>query len=156
MEKIVFSIVTIVVGMFIGLHLAMNGSLGLKMSENAGSSFKGAATANLFFWIIGSFIAIVYYFVFSASNPFATSNGASKPLFLAGAIGASLVFAITYLIPSKTGGANLGFIYLVVGQILIGLILSHFGFLGSPQDPISMKKVIGVVVIAIGIYISVL
>lgn len=155
MTKLIFASAAIGVGMLIGLHLAMNGRLGGDMRAVAGTDIRAAAGANTFFWMIGAFTAFIFYLIFQP-GPFGELFSVStKPLLLAGAMGASLVFAVTFLIPDRVGGAANGFIYLVIGQIVMGMILSHNGWLGSPVDPFSMKKAGGLVLIAAGVFLSV-
>ena len=40
-------------------------------------------------------------------------------------------------------------------QVLIGILLSHFGWLGSPVDQITWKKAGGVVLLLAGLFLSV-
>lgn len=140
--------------MAIGLHLAMNGRLGADMQTVAGSPMRAAAAANFFFWVIGACLAGAYYFIFAPGAIPALFESGTKPLFLAGAMGASIVFAVTFLVPAKTGGAASGFIFLVTGQVLMGILLSHFGWL-SPVDPFTLKKAGGVVLLLAGLFLSV-
>ncbi|MBI3396688.1 MAG: DMT family transporter [Spirochaetia bacterium] len=155
MTKSLYIALTIVVGMFISLHLAMNGRLGGAFKSAAGTDVRAAAAANVFFWLIGALVAVAYYFILQPGSPLDFVSMAPKPLFLAGAMGASLVFAVTFLIPDKVGGAAYGFLFLVTGQVLMGLILSHFGWLGSPVDPVSIKKLAGLGLIALGVFVVV-
>jgi len=155
MDRMIFALITIGVGMAVGLHLAMNGRLGADIQAAAGSPMKAAAAANFFFWLIGAFTSGVYFLVFQPGSPSDLLAAATKPLLLAGAMGASIVFAVTFLIPAKTGGAATGFVFLVTGQVLIGLFLSHMGWLGSPVDPITLKKIGGVVLLLAGLVLAV-
>jgi transporter family-2 protein len=156
MEKIIYAVVTIIVGTLIGFHLAMNGKLGMEFSRITTDSLRSAAAANLFFWVIGATVAFIYYMILQPGSFSEFFRIAPKPLLLAGVLGASIVFAVTFLIPGKTGGAGNGFIYLVVGQVIIGMLLSHFGLLGSSVDPVSIKKIIGITLLLGGLYFSVL
>jgi transporter family-2 protein len=70
-------------------------------------------------------------------------------LLLAGILGASLVFAIAWLIPQV--GAGPVMITLLAGQVIGGLLMSHYGWLGSPVQPITLTKVIGVLVMIAGV-----
>ncbi|MBE7439808.1 MAG: DMT family transporter [Spirochaetales bacterium] len=155
MERVFFSGLTILTGMLVGLHLAMNGQLGAQFKELAGSDVRAAAAANGFFWITGALVAIVFFLILGSPSPRALLQQGSPVLFLAGALGASIVFAVTYLIPARTGGAGNGFILLVSGQVIIGLLLSHFGWLGSPVDPLSLKKILGLTLLLAGLYFTI-
>jgi transporter family-2 protein len=73
-------------------------------------------------------------------------------LLTAGALGACLVFAIIWLIPQA--GARGVFISLLAGQVLGGMVLSHFGWLGSPVQRISATNVIGALVMIAGVVLA--
>ncbi len=60
----------------------------------------------------------------------------------------SLVFAIAWLIPQVGAGSVM--ITLLAGQVIGGLVMSHFGWLGSPVEPITWVKVAGVLVMVAG------
>lgn len=155
MERVFFFLLTILTGMLVGLHLAMNGQLGAQFKELAGSDLRAAAAANGFFWLIGAFVATVFFFLFGAPSPRVLMQQGSPVLMLAGALGASIVFIVTYLIPAHTGGAGNGFLLLVTGQVIIGLLLSHFGWLGSPVDVLSLKKGLGLTLLLAGLYFTI-
>ena len=69
-------------------------------------------------------------------------------LFLPGFVGALMILGTTFLIP-KIGARKL-FIMLISGQIMMAIIISHFGALASPKDPVTLKKMIGVVIMLVG------
>ena len=69
-------------------------------------------------------------------------------LLTAGAMGAMLVFAIAFLIPRV--GAGTLFITLLAGQVITGMVMSHFGWLGSEVEPITLIKIVGVVLMVGG------
>ena len=75
------------------------------------------------------------------------------PLLLtAGVLGACLVFAIAWLIPQVGAGAVM--ITLLAGQVLGGLLMSHYGWLGSPVQPITASKLLGVAVMIGGVVLA--
>ena len=45
-------------------------------------------------------------------------------------------------------------ITLLAGQVLGGLLMSHFGWLGSPEQPITMTKIAGVLVMIGGVVLA--
>jgi hypothetical protein len=65
-----------------------------------------------------------------------------------------VVFAISFLFPGRVGGAGIGFACLVVGQVLMGLLLSHWGALGSAVDPFSVRKAGGVLLVLAGAWLT--
>ena len=156
MIKIIYIIIAVISGMFVSLHIAMNGRLSMTLKPGAGADFKSVASANMFFWVVGALTAVIYYILSFNGSPLPDFKAASKPLLIAGAIGASIVFVMSYLIPDRIGGAAAGFIYLMIGQVIMGLVLSHFGMLGSEVDPVTIKKIIGIFIIFGGVYLTVL
>ncbi len=73
-------------------------------------------------------------------------------LFTAGALGACLVFAIAWIVPRV--GAQSVFITLIAGQVVGSMILSHFGWLGSPIQRISALNILGAVVMFGGVLLA--
>jgi len=127
-------------GIILAVHLAMNGEVGKIMNN--------PRVANAVFWCIGAVMAVIVGFTGWKAGALGPISEVSPILLTAGAIGAMLVFAIAWLVP-EVGAGNV-FITLLVGQIIGGLVLSHFGWLGSPVDPINITKLIGVALMIAG------
>ena len=142
--KIHLYIMTMLLGVVLAVHLAMNGKVG--------SVLQNARVGNALFWCIGALGAV-------AIGLSGWQNGALEPLkqvhpalLTAGILGACLVFAIAWLIP-KVGAGNV-MITLLAGQVIGGLIMSHYGWLGSPMQPITLAKVVGVLVMIVGVVLA--
>lgn len=131
-------------GVVLTVHLAMNGAVG--------AALNNPRVGNALFWCIGAVTAIVIGATGWQAGALG-GLGAVNPLMLtAGAIGASLVFGIAWLIPQV--GAGPFTLALLVGQIVSGMVLSHYGWLGSPKQPVVMVNLIGVVVMIVGIVLT--
>ena len=135
---------TIFLGIVLAVHLAMNGKVGAVLNN--------ARVGNALFWCIGAVGAVTIGLT-------GWETGALQPLKLvhpvlltAGILGACLVFAIAWLIPQV--GAGPVMITLLAGQVVGGLIMSHFGWLGSPVQPVTPVKVLGVVVMIGGVVLA--
>ena len=74
-------------------------------------------------------------------------------LYLAGAIGAILVFVIAWLIPRI--GAGPAMVTMLTGQVIAGLIISQYGWLGSAVRPINGWNGLGVVLVIAGAVLTV-
>lgn len=127
-------------GVALAVHLAMNGKVGSVMGN--------PRVANALFWCIGALAAMAIGVSGWQSGALASLKQVHPMLLTAGVIGACLVFAIAWLIPEV--GAGTVMITLLVGQIVGGLVLSHFGWLGSPVQPITLIKIVGVVLMIAG------
>jgi transporter family-2 protein len=72
-----------------------------------------------------------------------------NPIMLtAGLMGATLVFGIAAVIPQI--GAGPFTVMLLFGQLSSAMLISHFGWLGSPVQPINMTNLAGAVLLFVG------
>jgi bacterial/archaeal transporter family-2 protein len=137
-------ILTMIIGAVLAVHLAMNGRVG--------GVIANPRVANALFWCIGAVTAVVIGLTGwqqGALNPLSKVH----PLLLtAGVLGACLVFGIAWLIPQIGAGPLM--ITMLAGQVLGGLVMSHFGLLGSPVEPITLTKALGVVVMIGGVVLA--
>ena len=133
--KAQFFALTLFLGVILAVHLAMN--------ARVGEAVGNARMANALFWCIGAVMAVIVGFTAWEPEVLSRIKDINPLLLTAGALGALLVFAIAALIP-KVGAGSL-FILLLSGQVVTAVVLSHFGWLGSPLEPISLIKIVGVV-----------
>lgn len=76
--------------------------------------------------------------------------GRIKPVyFIGGMLGMAFVTANIILMPFL--GAALTTIVAMLGQMIMGIIIDHFGLMGSPKNKITARKVCGLICIAVGI-----
>lgn len=71
--------------------------------------------------------------------------------FTGGFLGVILVVSTTVLAP-KLGLANMLF-FIILGQLLSAMLIDHFGLFSMPQQPVITSKIIGLIIILIGIFI---
>src|SRR6266436_4717119 len=142
--KIQYYILTMFLGVVLAVHLAMNGKVG--------NVLQNARVGNALFWCIGALGALAIGLSGWQSGALAPLKQVHPILLTAGVLGACLVFAIAWLIP-KVGAASV-MITLLAGQVIGGLIMSHYGWLGSPVQPITVAKATGVLVMIGGVVLA--
>ena len=142
--KVPFYLFTIFLGIILAVHLSMNGRVG--------SALANPRVANALFWCVGAATAVLIGLTGWRSGALDGIKDVHPLLLTAGALGACLVFAIAWLLPQV--GARAMFITLIAGQVLGGMILSHYGWLGSPVQKISLPNVIGAVVMILGVVLA--
>jgi transporter family-2 protein len=142
--KLLFYCFTIFLGVVLAVHLAMNGKVG--------SALGNPRVANAMFWCIGACTALLIGLTGWRPNALAGLKDVHPVLLTAGALGACLVFAIAWMIPEA--GARAVFVTLIAGQILGGMVLSHYGWLGSPVQPVTLTNVIGALVMMGGVMLA--
>jgi len=137
-------LLSVFLGVVLTVHLAMNGMVG--------SALNNARVGNAVFWCIGAVTAVILGITGWQSGALSGLTTINPILLTAGAMGASLVFGIAYLIPRVGAGP---FTYaLLAGQIISAMVLSHYGWLGSPKQPITPMGIVGVIVLAIGVILT--
>jgi transporter family-2 protein len=139
--KVYLICLMLVLGFVLTLHLSMNGQVF--------SILKNPRMANAIFWIIGALTAIIIGLTDWDPTVFARLKDVPIWLFTAGVMGGCLVFGISWTIPQL--GAKNAFILLIAGQVITGMIFSHFGWLGSAVEPISWAKIGGVALMIGGV-----
>ncbi|RZJ03701.1 MAG: DMT family transporter [Brevundimonas sp.] len=70
-------------------------------------------------------------------------------VWIGGLYGAIFVVAAAWGVPRL--GVALTITLMVAGQLLVGLILDHFGAFGAPQHPISLGRAAGVALVLAGV-----
>ena len=131
-------------GVVLTVHLAMNGKVG--------QAIGNPRVGNMVFWCIGAVGAIIIGLTGWQTGALTGVQQVNPLLLTAGLIGASLVFGIAWLFP-RVGAAD-ATIALLFGQIVSSLVLSHYGWLGSPTQPITMRGVLGVLVMLVGVVLA--
>ena len=137
-------VLTMLLGIVLAVHLAMNGKVG--------SIIANPRVANAVFWCIGAATALLIGLTGWQQGAMAPLARVHPLLLTAGMLGACLVFAIAWLIPKI--GAGPVMITLLAGQILGGLLMSHFGWLGSPVQPVTAMKLMGVLLMIAGVVLA--
>lgn len=142
--NVTFFAFTVFLGVVLTVHLAMNGKVG--------AAIGNPRVANAMFWCIGALGACAIGATGWAPGALDGLSTVNPILLTAGAIGASLVFAIAWAIP-RVGAFGL-MMGLLAGQILSGMVLSHFGWLGSPLQKTTAINLVGAAVMVAGVVLA--
>jgi len=71
----------------------------------------------------------------------------------AGIFGLIVIGAISYMIPRVGVAASITTV--VAGQLLVGVILDHFGLLGASVRVLDVTRILGLVVVLVGVWLTV-
>ena len=145
MQSTTFLSVAFLMGIVMSIYLPMNSSV---------SRYLGSPIAASVVFFIVALITTIVIFIYSGQYASSIPNLRNVPayLYLAGFISAFMIIGTTFLIPKV--GARKFFILLVSGQIIMAILVSHFGILESPKDPITLKKVLGAALVIGGAILS--
>ena len=135
---------TVFLGVILTVHLSMNGAVG--------AAIGNPRVANALFWCIGAITALVIGATGWQAGALSGLRNVNPLMLTAGAMGASLVFGIAWIIPQI--GAQQMTVMLLTGQILSAMFLSHFGLLGSPVQPVTVMNVLGALLMIAGVFLA--
>jgi len=135
--KIYLILLMLLIGTVLTVHLSMNAQVGLII--------KNQKLANAAFWGIGAITAILIALTSFEAEAFVRFKNVPIWLLSAGVMGAILVFGIAWVIPRIGSGS--AFVLMITAQIITGLVLAHYGLLGSPVEHISTPKVLGALLV---------
>ncbi len=72
---------------------------------------------------------------------------------VAGAFGLVVIGAVSYLIPRIGVAASI--ITIVAGQLMVGALLDHYGLLGAMVKPIEPTRILGLLFVMVGVWLTV-
>jgi transporter family-2 protein len=122
------------------------------MNGTVGAAIENPRVANALFWCIGAVGAVIIGATGWKSGALAGLRQVNPALLTAGLLGSSLVFAIAWAIPQVGAfGLMMG---LLAGQILGGMVLSHYGWLGSPLQPLKPLNLMGAAMMVGGVVLA--
>jgi transporter family-2 protein len=138
-------ILTAAVGGLIALQAPINSMLG-----KATGSFQAAF---LSFAIGTVLLAVIAAFAKGGFGTMGEARTLSWIYLTGGVLGAAYV--TTVLVTVRELGAGPVVAATIAGQLSASVVLDQFGLLGLPKDPITVSKVIGVLLLAAGVYLVV-
>jgi transporter family-2 protein len=136
-----YIVIAIVTGALGAIHVPINGALASRIGSTAVATFT-------FYGVAFLIIALV---TFLTTERETLGQLSRVPLWLylvPGIISVVVVASGTYLMP-RLGAINV-FVLTVCAQTVVRVVISHFGWLASPIDPITMPKLAGATMVAAG------
>ena len=117
-----------------------------RMAEAVGSPVIAA----LISFLIGTVALFVYALASGGTmTSLAAARNAPPAAWLGGLLGAFFVTATVALLPRL--GVALTFSVIIAGQMVVTLVLDHFGLLGVPVREISFARIAGMLLITAGV-----
>jgi len=137
-----FIILAVLAGMMMPTQAAVNNKLAGAVGSPVLAAFISflVGTIALFLYITASGIPLGNLFF---------AKDASIVAWTGGLLGAFFVAATVTLVPRL--GVALTFSLLIAGQMLVTLVIDHFGFLDVPVKEVSLQRLLGVTFLTIGV-----
>jgi transporter family-2 protein len=129
-------------------------ALYLPVLGQTGRIVDSAALANVPFFLIGAATSAVLFLLTDSPSSFGKLAQVPPWMLIAGFISGLTIVSTAFLIPRIGPGPF--FVLAVAGQIVAGAFMSHFGIFGAPVDPMTLKKIAGIVLVVGGAYLATL
>jgi transporter family-2 protein len=126
----------------IPLQAAINGKLGEILKQPFLAAFVSFVGGTIF-------LAVIVLVTSRGVPTWPAGAGIPWYLFTGGLLGAVFVTMTLVLVP-KIGTANV-LAAAIVGQLILGVLIDHFGWLHVDPRPINLPRIIGCVVLLVGI-----
>ena len=142
----IWLLTAILVGGLVPLQSSINTSLA--------AFLKHPLQATLINFMVGAIAcAVVVFFVLGKRFPdTAVIQNIPWFLFLGGVLGVAFVTTVVVLTP-RIGITNM-LAGALAGQLIVSVIFDHFGLFGLQVHPVSPQRIIGIVLLITGIYLT--
>ena len=140
-------ILLIAMGIFAGALITVQSVLNSALGQRAG--YLGAV---LILTLVSIGVLLVLIFLLPDTADLRQLPGSSQwYLYLGGLLGVAILAAPIVLIPRIGTTATLT--ALVLGQLLVALLVDHFGLFAAPRIEVGLGGVIGVILVAVGAFL---
>jgi bacterial/archaeal transporter family-2 protein len=142
--KFLFYILPIVAGVAMSIQSGINAQLR--------SAIQYPLLAALISFLGGTLALVVLLFFSKQPMPgMSVYSGIEWYKFIGGFLGAFIVY-VALISVQEIGAANM-FVLIVAGQLLTAVLMDHFGILGMKQNPISIQKLLGILLVIAGAWL---
>lgn len=139
--KYLIIIITLAMGSILPIQAALNG----KLMRTFGHPVIGATIS----FLTGTIVLFIYAFAVRANFQASLIRETHWYHWIGGIIGAIYVTGIIMIIPRL--GAALAFSLIVAGQLMMSVIMDHFGLFGVPVNPVNPAKMLGFLLLLAGV-----
>lgn len=138
----IFLLVALIAGAMMPTQAAINNKLAIFVESPILAAF--------FSFIIGTIALFIYVLVSGTPvGNLAAVKDAPPVTWVGGLLGAFFVTATVILVPRL--GVAMTFSLIIAGQMLVTLVIDHFGLLGVPVKEVSVVRIVGILLITGGV-----
>ncbi|MGH1439499.1 MAG: DMT family transporter [Cellvibrionaceae bacterium] len=133
----------LLIGMGIPVMAALNGQLGIRLGSPL------VATSALF--LVGFFICFLAVLVsYSKNNNINYFDARGLPYYIGAFFVVFYILGITYISPKFGISNSIAFVFM--GQMLSMALIDHYGFFGITEYRITFYRILGLVMMAVGVF----
>lgn len=139
-----YALIMLAAGFGVPVLAALNAALGTRLGSPI------AAAAILFMIAFGC--TLIMLAIFGRPVTMTAAREAPWYLFTAGGLVAFYVLSITFVAP-HFGVGNAVF-FVLLGQLISAALIDHFGLFGALPSPLSLTRVMGITLMAAGVFVT--
>ena len=143
MNNIFYVILTIVAGILVTIQ----GPINVQLGKTIGNSYW----STLMTFIVGGLFMLIFALVTKQTTSVGTEQSFKLWQLLGGIFGAIYVVSIIIVMPVL--GVGTATVLLLFVQLVTSMIFDHFGWLGTQIRPFDVYRAVGVILMALGIYL---
>ncbi|WP_455515037.1 DMT family transporter [Pseudostreptobacillus sp.] len=143
MNNIFYVVLTIVAGILVTIQ----GPINVQLGKTIGNSYW----STLMTFIVGGLFMLIFALVTKQTTSVGTEQSFKLWQLLGGIFGAIYVVSIIIVMPVL--GVGTATVLLLFVQLVTSMIFDHFGWLGTQIRPFDVYRAVGVILMAIGIYL---
>lgn len=140
-------ILIILIGLAGGVAVGLQGPMASMIAQRLG------IFESVFIVHLGGALIALLPLVFYGGGKLAHWRSVPWYVLGAGIFGLVVIGAISYMIPRVGVAASITSI--VAGQLLVSMILDHFGLLGAAERPLDLTRVLGMAIVLVGVWLTV-
>ncbi|EGQ0329875.1 TPA: DMT family transporter [Staphylococcus pseudintermedius] len=141
--------------MLVGMIIGFTPPIQTAINSHLGQTLHSPFFASLVSFTVGASALIILTLMLHRHVKIHTTSEQHGPLkwwhFIGGALG--VIFVTTNIILTPVIGVTFTLITVMVGQIIMGLLIDHFGLFGVPHRHITKQRLLGFMLIIIAIII---
>ncbi len=134
-------------GLLGGIAVGLQGPLASLMSQKI-----GILESVFYIHLGGTLAALIPLLFYSGKN---LSRWREVPWYAlgAGALGLVVIAAMSFMVPRV--GVAPAVVLIVAGQLLVSVVLDHYGLLGAHARPLDSTRVLGLLLVFLGVWVTV-
>lgn len=143
MDKLIWIILALLSGAVLPIQAGLNARLG--------TAAQSPVYASAISFVVGTIALILYIAITRQTISLTGIREIPFYIWLGGLLGAFYVTAIVLLFPKLGPGLTFGLV--VAGQMIVSVVLDHYNILVAQQTSINYMKVLGIILVVVGVVI---
>ncbi|SOC39918.1 transporter family-2 protein [Ureibacillus acetophenoni] len=139
--KLFFPLLALIAGMTVAIQGQINGGLGKKIGVIEGA-FISFALGTLFLLLV---------LIFFGNGQITSISTVPKWQLLGGILGAFFILVQVLVVPKI--GVSTTLLAVIVGQIILSVVIDHFGLFGAERNPVDVNKLAAVFLMFIALFL---